>query len=92
LSSIQKLDARFPGLYPRTPPTEDDESGSEKPPRGFMQQFGWIYSAKQVAEFEGIPVSEAWDLPTIRAINTLNYLKAKADHERQLLEDAKHKK
>jgi hypothetical protein len=55
-----------------------------------MQQFGWIYNCKQIADFEGISVEEAWNIPTMRALNTLTYLKAKAEFDRDQLEKMRH--
>lgn len=50
-----------------------------------MQVFGWIYTAKKIAEFEGITTDQAYDLPTIQALNTMSYLKAKDAYDAELL-------
>ena len=43
----------------------------------FTENFGWIYSAKQVAEMEGIPLDAVYDLSVIQFLNDLAYLKQK---------------
>jgi hypothetical protein len=49
----------------------------------FIERYGWIYSAKQVAEFEGITLDRAYDLPILQALNALSYLKAKTDYSKK---------
>jgi hypothetical protein len=49
-----------------------------------MQYFGWHYSAKLIADHENIRVEQVYDRSTIEALNTLSYLKAKADYDREL--------
>ena len=50
----------------------------------FNNRYGWIYSAKKVAEFEGITLEKAFDLPVIQAFNDLAYLKALSQYEVEL--------
>jgi len=51
----------------------------------FNRQFGWIYSATQVAEHERITLDKAFALPVTQAMNALSFLKAKGKYqERQL--------
>lgn len=47
----------------------------------FNKQFGWIYSATDIAEHERITLDEAYGLPIIQALNDLAYLKAKRRYE-----------
>ena len=49
----------------------------------FNSRYGWIYSTKKVAEFAGIKVEEAYDLPVIQAFNYLSYLKAYNEWEKE---------
>jgi hypothetical protein len=48
-----------------------------------MQHFGWQYCAKSVADHENITVDQSYELTTIQFLNTLSYLKAKADYDKE---------
>lgn len=50
----------------------------------FIDQYGWIFSAKQVANFEAITLEQAYGLPIIQALNDLSYLKSEQDYQKQL--------
>jgi len=45
----------------------------------FSKIWGWVYQTKLVAEFEGISMEAAWDLPVRRYLNDLSYLKMKRE-------------
>jgi len=78
---IKKLSDEYSGLFG----IEDMEQEDFKPlTNGFNEQYGWIYSAKKVAEFEGIKLDEAYDLPIIQAFNDLSYLKAHQEYESEI--------
>lgn len=47
----------------------------------FNKRYGWIYAASQVAEYERIPLDDAYGLPIRQALNDLAYLKAKSKYE-----------
>ena len=47
----------------------------------FNRRYGWTYSAKVVAEYEGIPLDQAYGLPVRQALNDLAYLKEKTSYE-----------
>ena len=65
---------------------EDIEEEDLKPiSNTFNDQYGWIYSAKKVAELEGITLEKAFDLPIIQAFNDLAYLKAHQEYESDIL-------
>lgn len=51
----------------------------------FNKRHGWIYSATQVAQHEGIKLDEAFALPVRQALNDLVYLKAKGKYEAEQL-------
>lgn len=61
----------------------------------FNKQYGWIYSATQIAEHERITLDEAFGLPIRQAFNDLLYLKAKnryeAEQHKIMMEKLKHK-
>jgi hypothetical protein len=80
------LDKEFKGLFGAA----DDEGGSGEDEggrgsSGFMQNYGWIYQAKLVADFEGIPLDQAFNLSVINFLNDLAYLKAKMEHDNELI-------
>jgi hypothetical protein len=56
-------------------------SDSDEKPHAFMRQFGWIYSAKSVAEHQGIKLDDAYELNVIEALNALSYIKGKGIYE-----------
>ena len=81
LEEFKKLNENYKGLFG----IEDIEEEEYKPvTNGFNQQYGWIYSAKKVAEFEGITLEKAFDLPIIQALNDLSYLKALQEYETEI--------
>ncbi len=49
----------------------------------FIDQYGWIFSAKQIALFEGITLDQAYELPITQALNDLAYLKSEADYKKK---------
>jgi hypothetical protein len=78
------LDRSFSGLFD----TRDDGEGNDtgigtRGGSNFMQQFGWQYCAKSVADHENITVDQSYELATIQFLNTLSYLKAKADFDKE---------
>jgi hypothetical protein len=75
----------YKGLF-ESEPVEDDGDEIAKPekPHPFIDQYGWIYSAKQVAEHEGITLDAAFDLPVVQAFNDLAYLKAFNSYQKHI--------
>jgi hypothetical protein len=55
----------------------------------FNKRYGWIYSATQVKEHEGITLDEAFALPVRQAFNALLFLKAKGKYEMEQLRKPK---
>jgi hypothetical protein len=54
----------------------NDKGGdSDKKAHPFVSTFGWMYSAKSVADFLNITVHEAYDLNVLEALNILSCLK-----------------
>jgi hypothetical protein len=47
----------------------------------FNKRYGWIYSATQVAQHEGLKLDYAFAMPVRQAFNDLMFLKAKAKYE-----------
>jgi len=50
----------------------------------FNDRYGWIYSAKKVADFENISLDAAFNLPVRQAFNDLAYLKELNNYEYEL--------
>jgi hypothetical protein len=46
-----------------------------------MARWGWVFSTKQVADFNNITINEAYDLRVIEYLNTLAYLKDYNKHK-----------
>ncbi len=89
MSSIQRLDKEFSGLFQGG----NDEGGNDNT-RGrddgdsFMRVYGWIYQATLIAEHEKIKLDEVYNLPTLQALNDLAYLKSKNAHDREQMKKA----
>jgi hypothetical protein len=78
------LDRSFSGLFDTRDDGEGNDTGiSTRGGSNFMQQFGWQYCAKSVADHENITVDQSYELATIQFLNTLSYLKAKADFDKE---------
>ena len=43
----------------------------------FTNDWGWVFSAKEVSIFEGIPLDKVYELPVVQFLNDLSYLKSK---------------
>lgn len=78
------MDRSFSGLFDTRDDGEGNDTGiSTRGGSNFMQQFGWQYCAKSVADHENITVDESYELTTIQFLNSLSYLKAKADFDKE---------
>lgn len=53
-------------------------------PHPFIDQYGWIYSATQIADHERISLDEAFNLPILQAFNDLSYLKSYQSYQRKM--------
>ena len=80
VESLNKLIKSYSGLFGLNDKNEDE---AEKP-HPFIERYGWLFSAKQVADYEGIPLDKVYDLPVIQALNDLSYLKAKQNFDKWL--------
>jgi hypothetical protein len=78
VESLNKLIKSYSGLF-----GTNEETQSEKPHQ-FIDRYGWLYSAKQIADYEAIPLDKVYDLPVIQALNDLSYLKAKQAYDKWL--------
>lgn len=64
------------------PQPDEDEDETETPP--FIERYGWIYSATQVAEHERLTLDAAFKLPTVQALNGLIYLRELNQYKHEL--------
>jgi hypothetical protein len=84
LSFASLLDS-YKGLFEAEEQSlEDEEDAKVEKPHPFIEQYGWIYSAKQVAEHEGITLDKAFELPVLQAFNTLAYLKSYQSYQKHI--------
>jgi hypothetical protein len=75
---INQFNGRYHGLFDST---DEFEEGQQKKSatieESFASNWGWIYNAKQVSEFEAIGLDAVYDLPVVQFLNDLSYLKSK---------------
>lgn len=69
---------KFKALFEPYPEMSMDSSAMSQ---WFMNNYGWFFSAKSVAEFEGITLEQAYSLPVVRALNDLIFIKAKGRYD-----------
>jgi len=81
IEKLNKFNHEYKGLL-----GIDDEVDEELKPEQskFNERYGWIYSAKKVADFEGVSLEAAFDLPVRQAFNDLAYLKELSNYEYEL--------
>jgi hypothetical protein len=81
LQSFAELLQGYKGLFESE---EVEEDGKMEKPHPFIEQYGWIYSAKEVAQHEGITLDKAFDLPILQAFNALAYLKSEQSYQKYI--------
>ncbi len=79
IDSMNKLIHDYKGLFELL---DGEEPAGAKKGHLFLKRYGWVYNAKVVADWEGIRLEDAYNLPIIRALNVLSILKAKAAYEK----------
>ena len=84
LLSFSELLKSYKGLFEVDQVEEEDEDAKMEKPHSFIEQYGWIYSAKQIAEHEGISLDKAFELPILQAFNTLAYLKSFQSYQKYI--------
>jgi hypothetical protein len=93
LSSIQRLDKEFSGLFQGgNDESGDDDRGGRDNSKSFMSVYGWIYQATLIAEHERIKLDEVYNLSTLQVLNDLAYLKSKNAYDSEQMKKvyAKH--
>jgi hypothetical protein len=84
LLSFAELIISYKGLFETDELEEENEDAKVEKPHPFIEQYGWIFSAKKVAEHEGITLEKAFELPVIQALNNLSYLKSEQSYQRKI--------
>ena len=89
VDSLNKLIESYKGLFGTDDEPEEDEDEIRPMRKGpavhpFIEQYGWIYSATEIAQHEGLKLDEVYELPVIQALNDLAYLKAKQQYNKYL--------
>ena len=78
VTNVKDLDSKFKGLFKK----EDIEDEDSRPGKSsFMKNFGWIYQASLISEYERIKLEDVFRLPSIQFLNDLSYLSAKSNYE-----------
>lgn len=80
MESWEKLLFSYANLFEIEEQLHGIEREKEEP-HPFLDQYGWIFSATQIADHERIPLDKVWELPVIQALNDLAYLKSKRKYE-----------
>ena len=79
MQSFNELMGRYSKLFEADKPEEGEKP---LPPHPFIQQYGWIFSATQLAKHNGIPLNDVYKLPIIQALNDLAFLKSLNAYEK----------
>jgi hypothetical protein len=81
LEQLTKFNSEYKGLLGIDEEVEDELKPEQNK---FNERYGWIYSAKKVADLENITLDAAYDLPVRQAFNDLAYLKELNNYEYEL--------
>lgn len=86
IENFNNFNKGYKGLFGLKNGNEENEYDLKKMEEDpFNKQYGWIFSATQVAEHEGISLEKAFQLPVRQALNDLSFLKSKSKYiEKQI--------
>jgi len=59
----------------------EEGNESDEEPHPFIEQYGWLFSAKRVGEHLGLNVNDTYKIGIVEAFNTLAYLKQLNEYE-----------
>lgn len=86
MQSLRQFNSGYKGLFGSGPDEEgEDDGGGGIAGESFTKRYGWMYNTREIADYECITVDQAYELPVIHALNVLAYLKAKRQHEKELI-------
>ena len=77
--NFEEFNKGYKGLFGAVRLNEDGQQEQMKPDP-FNKQYGWIFSATQVAEHERLTLDKTFELPVVQALNDLAYLKSKGNY------------
>ncbi len=77
MEAFAQLIESYPVLFA---PVEEDEKKSV-----FIENFGWIFAAKRIAEHQIITLDQAFELPVVQALNALAYLKSEQEYLEEVM-------
>lgn len=75
MQSYIDLTLKYEGLFEGG---KKDESEETHP---FLEDFGWMFTTKQIAEYLGVTVHEAYKIGIIEGLNIMAYLKTFNDYQ-----------
>lgn len=75
LNSFADLMQEYEGLFE----SNASEEGEEAHP--FIEQFGWWFTAKSIAEYLSVGINDAYKINIIEALNIMSYLKSLNDYQ-----------
>lgn len=79
IESFRALIESYSGLFEHDEEIEDDRP---KKKHVFPERYGWMFSTKEVADYEGVKLNDAYEINIIQALNAMSYLKSKASYEK----------
>ena len=89
LQGISRLNWKYKSLFNTT--DGSDGTDERKQGTGFIEHFtkhhGRTYSTKEVATFEGLSMNDTYELSAIHVLNDMVYLKAKVQHDKELIRE-----
>jgi hypothetical protein len=85
--TLEKFNKQFGGLFGKGGGEQGIEPDEDT--RYFEKNFGWVYNAKKVADFENVPLNHVWDFGVFQFLNDLTYLKEFEDNERKMIRHAR---
>ena len=90
LSSIQGVFEKYPTLFNNgTDEQGDDEPNRYRNDNGFVSSFGWLCTAKQIADFLNVKLDDVWEIKMVEGFNYQLYLNAKAHYDKEQIKNYK---
>lgn len=85
IESYESLIKSYSGLFEiEEEEQEEEKEVSNEKAHPFIEQYGWIFSAKQIADHNGITLDQAYELPILQAFNDLAYLKSHQSYMKKI--------
>ena len=88
IDSLNELVSKFKGLFELPENDAEDLQEFDKKEKlnkhPFIEIDGWTYAAREVGQWLGLNVHQAYELGIMEALNTLSTLKRKQDYDKQM--------